>query len=424
MSILKLENLKQLIEKEVYELDNTYKNVDKEVSISYELKREKLNKEEFELKENLKFQVNKIKEKLEIYLSEIYNLSKTCEIISKGVISLENEEKSMIKELSYISRIYTNKEKMRIIFQELMKNMKIYFIEDESKIKYEEYFFSGVPNPTKIEIKEISSISFRITWNLDKISILNINKKEVKFIIELRKSNQFEKFKQIYKGKETNLVINGLERNTNYEIRIRSIYKDLIGNWSQIYKVKTKNFIIDSVILSETERGIEFVHKLYEWSGYKEMELLYRGTRDGSGSNIFHNKCDNQGPTICLIKNDKGNIFGGYSSISWTSSGGYKPANGSFLFTLTNIYRTAPIKFPNSQHQNYAVNHSPNYGPIFGGGTDLCINDNYLNNTSSNSNFGYSYPDVLGKGRSIFTGESNNNINKIIIKELEVFKLR
>ena len=48
-------------------------------------------------------------------------------------------------------------------------------------------------------------------------------------------------------------------------------------------------------------------------------EKLYRATRDGSDSNIFHNKCDNQGPTICLCKNDKGSIFGGYISSSWTS---------------------------------------------------------------------------------------------------------
>ena len=79
------------------------------------------------------------------------------------------------------------------------------------------------------------------------------------------------------------------------------------------------------------------------------MELLYRGTRDGSDSNIFHDKCDNQGPTICLIKNDKGNIFGGYASISWTSdNGSYKSANGSFLFTLTNIHETDPTKYPNT----------------------------------------------------------------------------
>ena len=28
------------------------------------------------------------------------------------------------------------------------------------------------------------------------------------------------------------------------------------------------------------------------------MELIYRGSRDGTTSNIFHNKYDNKGPTI------------------------------------------------------------------------------------------------------------------------------
>ena len=44
------------------------------------------------------------------------------------------------------------------------------------------------------------------------------------------------------------------------------------------------------------------------------MELLYRGTKDGSTANIFHNKCDNKGPTLCLYQNDKGNVFGGFTS--------------------------------------------------------------------------------------------------------------
>ena len=50
------------------------------------------------------------------------------------------------------------------------------------------------------------------------------------------------------------------------------------------------------------------------------MELKQRGTRDGGDNNNFHNKCDNQGPTLILCKNDKGNIFGGNASISWTKN--------------------------------------------------------------------------------------------------------
>ena len=35
------------------------------------------------------------------------------------------------------------------------------------------------------------------------------------------------------------------------------------------------------------------------------MKLLYRGTRDGMEGNYFHNKCNNEGPTISLFKNEK-----------------------------------------------------------------------------------------------------------------------
>jgi len=155
------------------------------------------------------------------------------------------------------------------------------------------------------------------------------------------------------------------------------------------------------------------------------MELLYRGTRDGSGSNIFHNKCDNQGPTICLFKNEKGNIFGGYSSISWTSpsSYAYKSADGCFLFTLTNIYGTEPTKFPNT-NQNKAVRHDSAYGPTFGSGCNLIIKSDYLNNNNSFALIGgiyNDYQDVLGKGNSVFTGDVNTKNFKL--KELEVFKV-
>ena len=418
----KLNNLKKTIENEMLEIDNRYQKIDKETTKSYEIKREKLKKEEEALKDKLKTEVTKIREQLEINLSEINTLLKIGEKLEKGIKSLKKEEKVTIKTLSYISKINKNQKELKTIFQQLMKNIKITFVENENIIKYEDYYFNGIPLPKDIEFKDIGTNSFKILWKIDDINILNIDKKEIKYRIEIRKENSKEDFSQIYEGNENNyLVNNNLVKNTNYEIRICSLYKDIISNWSDIHKIKTKNLDIDSNILSEIEKGNEYLQKLYEWTGYKKMELLYRGTRDGSGKDIFHNKCDNQGPTICLCKNEKGNIFGGYASISWTSDNNYHAANGSFLFTLTNIHGTAPTKFPNTQYYDYAVYHGNDRGPSFGGSHDLGINDNYLNNNSSYCSFGYSYPDVLGKGNSTFSGDVNNIYFKL--KELEVFKL-
>jgi len=42
--------------------------------------------------------------------------------------------------------------------------------------------------------------------------------------------------------------------------------------------------------------------------------LLYRATSDGSYPKDYHKKCDNQGPTLTLIKTDNNRKFGGYVS--------------------------------------------------------------------------------------------------------------
>ena len=402
------------------EIDKTYEKVDRETTQSYEIRREKLKKEEDDLKEKLKTEVTKIKEQFDINLTIVKNLLKNCEKIKKGLKSLEKEEKILIKTLSYVSKINKNQKEIKTIFQELMKNLKISYIEEESTIKYEEYYFNGIPIPKHIEFKEIGTNSFKVCWKIDNINILNIDKKEIKYRIEIRKENSKDEFTQIYEGKEDNhLIKDKIEKNTTYELRICSFYKDIISNWSNIHKIKTKNF--DCLILDGLEKQDEYLKKIYEWTGFKRMELLYRGTRDGSESNIFHNKCDNQGPTICLFKNEKGNIFGAYASISQTSNTGYYNANGSFLFTLTNIHGTAPTKYPNTQNYGQAVYHNSGYGPTFGGNHDLYISRNCLNDTNSYCSLGYSYPDVLGKGYSIFTGDANTGNFKL--KEIEVFKL-
>ena len=149
------------------------------------------------------------------------------------------------------------------------------------------------------------------------------------------------------------------------------------------------------------------------------MELIYRASKDGGTSNDFHNKYDNKGPTICLYKNEKGNIFGGYAPISWDKNVGYyRSAPDSFIYILTNIHNTQPTKFPNS-NQNYSLYFNNSYGQNFGAGHDICIYSDFMNST--HYNFPHSYQYNLGKGNSIFSGQQNNN--KFKIKELEVFKL-
>ena len=324
----------------------------------------------------------------------------------------------MLKILTYISKINKNEKEMKKLYDTCMRNIKISFEEEENKIKYEEYFFNGIPSPKDIEFKDIDINNLKVYWKIDGINILNIDKNKIKFKIEIRKENNNDNFNKIYEGNEMNYLINNLDSNTNYEIRICSVCNDINSIWSEIKKVKTNEYI--SLILGESKRYDEFIRKIYEWSGCNNMKLLYRGTRDGMSADVFHNKCNNKGPTISLFKNEKGYIFGGYASIDWTSYGDYKSAPDSFIFTLTNIHGTEPTKFPNS-NTSYSIYGGNDRGPSFGDGHDILTL--YSSNNSSYANFSGSYKDILDKGKSIFTGDLNNDNSSFNLKEIEVFKI-
>jgi len=409
----KVIDLKNKIDNEINKLNELYRITINDITKSYLNKHELLIKEENEIKEKLENEVNKIKENLEIYLSQSNNNIKINESIKKGIKNMENEDKNMIKIISYISKINKNKRNNKKLFSELMRNIKFKYEED--KVNYEEYYFNGIPKPKNIEFKDITNSYLDISWDIGNIEN-NSDNENINYRLEIRKEN--EEFTKIYEGNNNNYPIKDLIKDTNYEFIIYSFYNDLVESKSDIYKIKTLDRI-DSNILNES-RGNEFINKLYEWIGYKKMELIYRGTRDGMTSNIFHNKCDNKGESITLIKNEKGNIFGGYASIPWTNANGsYYSAPESFIFTLSNIYNTEPTKFPSTNDQN-EVYHYSGYGPIFGGGCDLAVNGDILN-SGGWSCFPHTYQDVLGKGKSIFSGDSNNISFKVM--EIEVFKL-
>ena len=150
--------------------------MNEEVTISYKIKHKNLLKEEENLKEKLKNEVTKVKEKLEIYLTESNDKIHLSEKINKSIKNLKMKE-NMAKRLSYISKINETNNDMNTLFFTLMRNLEISFIENENSIKYEEYFFNGLPNPKGIEIKDITQNSANISWKIDKFKINNIDNK-------------------------------------------------------------------------------------------------------------------------------------------------------------------------------------------------------------------------------------------------------
>jgi len=127
---------------------------------------------------------------------------------------------------------------------------------------------------------------------------------------------------------------------------------------------------------------------------FQQIELLFRSSRDGQTAEIFHRLCDDvnfflcfdqfilnlflnflwvathnwfmnienwkqKGPTITIIIDSNGNVFGGYSQLPWNSkTGSYESQTESFLFLLrsTQNGKIFPQLFPiTSDNGNYSI---------------------------------------------------------------------
>ena len=98
--------------------------------------------------------------------------------------------------------------------------------------------------------------------------------------------------------------------------------------------ILTKDVFGDSAILTD-EAKRKFVISLFVGEVFNAKIIrLYKATSNGFGAAQFHAFCDNKGATLTLIKTTGGHTFGGYTTISWDSSGTWKNDTQSFLFSV------------------------------------------------------------------------------------------
>ena len=114
----------------------------------------------------------------------------------------------------------------------------------------------------------------------------------------------------------------------------------------------------------------EQMDQLKDWigTGPKQFSLLYAITRDGCGPAQFHKMCDNQGPTVTVIYNTQGSVFGAYTSIAWEStSESWKRDDLAFIFQLVFSNKKLYRHFPSNKTTN-TVYHGARNGLLFGNG--------------------------------------------------------
>ncbi len=131
--IQKPKKLKNKIIKEIDKINTYYNIVKNQINAKFKIEHEKLVIEENNLVETLKNEVTKTKANLEKFLSKSNHVVENYERISKGIKLLEKEQKNIMKELTYITKIERSEKKYNYLFNELMSNLKISFEEEERK---------------------------------------------------------------------------------------------------------------------------------------------------------------------------------------------------------------------------------------------------------------------------------------------------
>ena len=230
--------LKEKIENELTKLTDLEEKISKEMKESFIKQHENLTKIEKELNNDLIKKVTVIKDKLENFISESIEIIKGNEKINKYTQYFEkNREKSnpdIIKTLSYISEIENNNQKVFHFINESMINMNINFNENTNTLEYIDYYFNGISSPINIQLNEENNNIINISWKIDEQFKILGKAYQSKFNIEIidKNNNIYE-----FEGKETNIEIRNLIYDEVYEFRIRTIYNNEKGIWSEKKKI-------------------------------------------------------------------------------------------------------------------------------------------------------------------------------------------
>lgn len=177
-----------------------------------------------------------------------------------------------------------------------------------------------------------------------------------------------------------------------------------------------------SQILSGEKSSLQRVLNEFYGQPKQSWRLLHRASVNGFDAEAFHRNCDNMGPTMTIVASVSGHICAAFTDVPWTSgtkSGRYFSSSQSFICFL---YRTnssdAPVKF-GIKKKSFAVVHHPNFGPVFGAGSDLSISDKCNSNSNSYSNLLHSYDcEILLPSKFFLMGSYN-----FTVKDYEVFSL-
>lgn len=139
-----------------------------------------------------------------------------------------------------------------------------------------------------------------------------------------------------------------------------------IAEESSIPTLEKNSTLVTPIYFGLFTKWINMAHS--QSTSYK-FNLLLRGSYHGLAARIFHNFCDEKGPTITIVKvKDTNEIIGGYNPLFWVKAfppGIHSKTKNSFIFSLDQSDLNKSI-FSKVVDEEYAIHQHKDFGPCFG----------------------------------------------------------
>ena len=239
------------------------------------------------------------------------------------------------------------------------------------------------------------------------IALPSVKVKEIKFgLIKINK-NENEKINEL-----TNIILELKNKINELENTVSNQQKEI-----NILKEKTNFIPIDELNQSKILEGEDYTFINSLFSEKCSFNLLYRATRDGSYPKDYHKKCDNQGPTLTLIKTDNNRKFGGYVSKDreyGTAKEVYVKDKNAFIFSINK-----KTKYNIKDENTDAFSNSSIRGPNFTVSLGFYCNDDSGNMFKPRNSYeSETNPSYNSNNAYEFAGK-----NEFKAVEIEVFKV-
>ena len=317
-------------------------------------------------------------------------------------INLLNQEEYLIITAYYISN------KNRVEYESkfdisYIKKVKLFILYDTINECLEEINL-GINTGKSYLVEEKNYINIFIPLNNIKFNEINF-KVDLKENINIVNNKEINELKNVIK-EQHNEIINLKNKVNQLEILVNDLLifkKDIVGKIT--FKINSK--IVDSyfnIIL--IKNWINNINN--ESSKIIKAKLLYKLSKDGDSIDTFHQKCDNNSPTLLLVETTNGRKFGGYTTCVWSVNKGGKKDGKTFLFSLDEKKLYKKKKEFENERDIYCRKDA---GPTFGG------NDLYFYQTLKK---GYSASPYYFLDKNDLAKNIKDDFD---IKEIEIFKI-